>query len=125
MVESCRAGRPTSANDPALVCILSPVSTLSLSSTGIPWRGPSTLPVAAQLVRVFCHLKRVWVELNDLVARLGTLVQRLDASQVFVGQIYVGEPAAGHLRLELRDGRFDMTRGNSFLPVRSYCGNVP
>src|SRR5438270_7536407 len=34
-VESRTAGVPTSAKDPALVCILSPVSILSLSSTGI------------------------------------------------------------------------------------------
>src|SRR5215470_16328377 len=45
-VESLVAGLPTSANDPALVCILSPVSMLSLSSTGMPWRGPSALPLA-------------------------------------------------------------------------------
>src|SRR5437868_7830352 len=43
-VESCFGGVPTSANDPALVCILSPVSMLSLSSTGMPCRGPSTVP---------------------------------------------------------------------------------
>src|SRR5215472_842990 len=43
-VESCEAGLPTNANDPALVCILSPVSTLSFTSTGIPCSGPSTLP---------------------------------------------------------------------------------
>ena len=43
-VESRCAGVPTSANDPALVCILSPVSMLSLSSTGMPCRGPSTVP---------------------------------------------------------------------------------
>ena len=79
--------------------------------------------MAAQLARVFCHLKRVWVELNDRVDPFGTLVQRLDASQVFLGQIYGGEPAAGHLRLEFRDGRFVMTRGDSFLPVRSHGEN--
>src|SRR5229473_6703829 len=45
-VESCLAGLPTSANEPALVCILSPVSMLSLTSTGRPWSGPSTLPCA-------------------------------------------------------------------------------
>src|SRR5205823_12460187 len=45
-VESRTAGSPTSANDPALVCILSPVSMLSFSSTGMPWSGPSTLPAA-------------------------------------------------------------------------------
>src|SRR5258708_3182204 len=39
-VESCFAGVPTSANDPALVCILSPVSMLSLSNTGMPCSGP-------------------------------------------------------------------------------------
>src|SRR5437588_6265175 len=45
MVESWTAGWPTSASDPALVCIVSPVSILTLSSTGIPCRGPSTLPL--------------------------------------------------------------------------------
>src|SRR6476620_8560265 len=43
-VESSCAGVPTSAKDPALVCILSPVPMLSLSKTGIPCRGPSTWP---------------------------------------------------------------------------------
>src|SRR5881394_4677637 len=33
-VESCSAGLPTSAKDPALVCILSPVPMLSFSNTG-------------------------------------------------------------------------------------------
>src|SRR2546428_10052935 len=33
-VESCVAGWPNSANEPAVVCILSPVSMLSLSRTG-------------------------------------------------------------------------------------------
>src|SRR5229473_4850655 len=43
-VESRNAGMPTSANEPALVCILSPVSMLSLSRTGMPCKGPSTMP---------------------------------------------------------------------------------
>src|SRR5882672_1834180 len=43
-VESRKAGVPTSASDPALVCILSPVSMLSLSNTGMPCNGPSTMP---------------------------------------------------------------------------------
>src|SRR5438477_1295324 len=43
-VESWSAGFPKSVNDPAAVCILSPVSMLSLSITGMLWRGPSTLP---------------------------------------------------------------------------------
>src|SRR5713101_7931622 len=43
-VESCNAGVPTSANDPALVCILSWVPMLSLSSTGMPCKGPITTP---------------------------------------------------------------------------------
>src|SRR5262245_2810204 len=46
IVESCTAGLPASANDPAVVCILSPVSMLSLSSTGMPCSGPSTFPLA-------------------------------------------------------------------------------
>src|SRR5438552_8410609 len=45
-VESFLAGLPTSANEPALVCILSPVSMLSLTNTGIPSSGPRTLPWA-------------------------------------------------------------------------------
>src|SRR5258707_6152350 len=43
-VESRAAGMPTSANDPALVCILSPGSMLSFKRTGMPCRGPSTTP---------------------------------------------------------------------------------
>src|SRR5215471_1743183 len=43
-VESLVAGLPTSANDPALVCIASPVSMLSFNSTGMPCNGPSTMP---------------------------------------------------------------------------------
>src|SRR5215469_17482885 len=39
-VESCTAGIPKSAKDPAVVCILSPVSMLSFTRTGIPRRGP-------------------------------------------------------------------------------------
>src|SRR5439155_26593316 len=41
-VESSTAGLPASANDPAVVCILSPVSMLSFSRTGIPSSGPMT-----------------------------------------------------------------------------------
>src|SRR5262249_28610384 len=41
-VESWVAGVPTSASDPAAVCIRSPVSMLSLSSTGMPCNGPNT-----------------------------------------------------------------------------------
>src|SRR5512142_757226 len=43
-VESCVAGAPNRANEPAVVCILSPVSMLSLSRTGMPCSGPSTVP---------------------------------------------------------------------------------
>ncbi len=44
-VESRTAGWPARANDPAVVCIRSPVSMLSLSSTGMPCSGPNTLPL--------------------------------------------------------------------------------
>jgi hypothetical protein len=40
-VESRTAGFPSSANEPAVVCIPSPASTLSLRSTGIPCKGPT------------------------------------------------------------------------------------
>src|SRR5258707_10238973 len=43
-VESRTAGVPTSANEPAVVCIMSPVSTLSLSNTGITSNDTSTMP---------------------------------------------------------------------------------
>src|SRR3981189_2171550 len=43
-VESCFAGVPTSANDPALVCNVSPVPMLSLTKTGIPCKGPTPWP---------------------------------------------------------------------------------
>src|SRR6266436_836717 len=43
-VESRDGGVPSSANEPAVVCIRSPVSMLSLSSTGMPWSGPLSLP---------------------------------------------------------------------------------
>src|SRR5207244_11340860 len=39
-VESWSAGVPTSANEPAAVCIWSGVSTLSVSKTVIPCKGP-------------------------------------------------------------------------------------
>src|SRR5438128_5515866 len=43
-VESRDGGVPSSANEPAVVCIRSPVSMLSLSSTGTPWGGRPSLP---------------------------------------------------------------------------------
>src|SRR5207245_1070490 len=52
-VESRTAGLPTSAKDPALVCILSPVSMLSLIRTGMPCSGPSTVPWARSLSAFF------------------------------------------------------------------------
>src|SRR5437764_5792728 len=48
-VESCCAGCPKRAKEPAVVCILSPVSMLSLISTGMPCKGPCTLPWARSL----------------------------------------------------------------------------
>src|SRR5712664_1461630 len=44
IVESCCGGCPKSAKEPAVVCILSPVSMLSLISTGMPCKGPRTSP---------------------------------------------------------------------------------
>ena len=95
---------------------------------------PQHCAVAPQLVRVCRHLQRVRVEFNDRVDPFRTLVERLDTSQVIIGQFYGGEPAAGHARLKFRDGRFvktggnsclsvRLTRGDCFLPVRSHCEN--
>ena len=44
IVASCAGAVPTSAIDPAVVCIRSCVSMLSLSRTGMPWSGPRTCP---------------------------------------------------------------------------------
>src|SRR5438128_9498458 len=44
-VESLNDGFPASAKEPAVVCILSPVSMLSLRRTGMPCKGPRTLPL--------------------------------------------------------------------------------
>ena len=52
-VESCNAGWPSNANEPAVVCILSPVSMLSLSRTGMPCSGPITLPLARRVSAFF------------------------------------------------------------------------
>ena len=41
-VESCGAGFPTRASEPAVDCILSAVSMLALIITGIPCSGPRT-----------------------------------------------------------------------------------
>src|SRR5262249_16791457 len=43
-VESFTAGCPVRANEPAVVCIESPVSMLSFNRTGMPWSGPRTFP---------------------------------------------------------------------------------
>ena len=40
MNASFGAMEPAKANDPAVVCMRSPVSMLSLMSTGTPWSGP-------------------------------------------------------------------------------------
>ena len=56
-VESRSAGWPKSANEPAVVCIRSPVSMLSFSRTGMPWRGPNTFPLA-RIVSAFCAMAR-------------------------------------------------------------------
>ena len=46
---SFAAGRPANANDPAVVCIESPVSMLSLIRTGMPSSGPITRPPSRRL----------------------------------------------------------------------------
>jgi hypothetical protein len=50
IVESWTAGAPASANEPAVVCILSPVSMLSFRSTGMPSSG--NLALVAPLRRI-------------------------------------------------------------------------
>src|SRR5437763_9469110 len=55
-VESLGAGAPNRANDPAVVCIRSPVSMLSFTSTGMPWSGPSTFPWPRSL-SAFCAME--------------------------------------------------------------------
>src|SRR5258708_15143640 len=62
-VESCIARIPASANEPAVVCILSPVSTLSFTNTGIPCKGDrksTRLNSSHQIISyaVFCLKKK-------------------------------------------------------------------
>src|SRR5215470_14997242 len=56
-VESSVAGWPTSANDPAAVCILSPVPMLSLRRTGMPCKGPNTIPRRLKLSAFLARLR--------------------------------------------------------------------
>src|SRR5262249_17896151 len=52
-VESREGGVPVSANEPAFVCILSPVSMFPLSRIGMPCSGPRTWPAFRSASRSF------------------------------------------------------------------------
>ena len=67
------AGLPTSANDPALVCILSPVSMLSLSRMGFHAKGPAPCPACRRLSARLRHLRRVGVEFDHRIDAAGPL----------------------------------------------------
>src|SRR5260370_33505308 len=51
-VESVVGGVPCSANEPAVVCILSAVAMCALRSSGMPGKGPSTAPSLRITARV-------------------------------------------------------------------------
>ena len=94
------------AREPALVCIRSCVSMLSLISTGMPWsgpRGPRRAPLGVHLVG---DGEGVGVRLQHRVEAGAALVEGLDARQVLLGEAAGRPAAAAHPVLELREGEF-------------------
>ena len=78
-VESRRAGRPSSANEPAVVCIRSPVSMLSFRRIGNPVERPEHPSLPAQRVGVVGDRERVGIDLDDGIQVRSLLVERLNA----------------------------------------------
>ena len=71
----------------------------------------------AQPVGVSSHVQRIGVQFDDRIDSFVLLIERGDACNVFLGQVYRGEPARRHLRLELGNGRFVVPRRNFVLVV--------
>ena len=76
---------PSSASDPAVVVILSPVSMLSLIRTGMPCsgpRGPERLPLGVERVG---DGQRVGVDLDDRADRRPRLIDGRNPLQIALG----------------------------------------
>ena len=80
--ESRAAMLSASASEPAVVCIRSAVSMLSLISTGMPCSGPRTFPALPLGVQLRGDRERVGIELDHCVDRRPALVDCVDARQV-------------------------------------------
>ena len=96
---------PSRASEPAVVVLRSPVSTLSLSSTGMPCSGPRG-PFARRSASSASARARASGLTSRTLAQLGpAAVEGLDAVEVGPGQLARREAARRHLLLEVRDGR--------------------
>src|SRR6266581_1643996 len=84
-MDASRAAKlPSSASEPAVVCILSCVSMLSLTMTGMPWSGPRTLPRC----------------------RSASSASAIASASGFVSSTACSETSGFHAVLELGDRRF-------------------
>ena len=91
---------PTSASEPAVVCIASSVAMLSLMSTGIPCSGPRSLPAFRSASSWSAIARASGFDLDD---RAETLVLLLDPVEIGGRDAARGQSAARHPLLELRD----------------------
>ena len=87
-----------------MVCMRSPVSMLALSSTGMPCKGPSTLPCRRNCVGMPRPRERVGIDLDHRIHARPVLIERENAADVFARQRFGGQTPRGHFGLQLRDG---------------------
>ena len=80
------ACEPTSASDPAVVCMRSAVSMLSLIRTGMPCSGPRAPLAFALLVEALGDGQGVGIEFDHAVDRRPAPVDRFDPIDIFLGQ---------------------------------------
>ena len=105
-VASCGAGWPTRASEPAVVCMRSPVSMLSLSSTGMPSSGAGLARCLGTLrVALARDLQGIGVDLEDGIDAGSGLVELGDARDVGTRQLFGRHRAVAHALLLRGDRR--------------------
>ena len=100
------AVEPCSASDPAVVIMRSPVSMLSLMSTGIPCSGPRTPARPALGVQRVGNRQRVGIELDDRPQRRTAAIDGLDARGVELDEPSRRVAAGRHRLLQLGNRHF-------------------
>src|SRR5216684_791993 len=100
--ESCAGREPTSASDPAVVCMRSAVSMLSLISTGIPCIGPRG-PFDWRSFQRCRNGESSGIHLNHAVQRRASLVDFIDSFEIRLSQGAAGQFPGLHSRLKVRD----------------------